>query len=637
MNPILAELSFQQLFDIAADAMLLCDSNGRIVAVNPAATALLGYQATALTDLTIEKLLPERYARAHQLFREAFLLAPTKRAMGKGRELYVVRADGVELPVEVSLTPISSKGVSCILISLQDISRRKAAQQALAISENRLFISKQAAGLGVFDRDIASGELYLDQRAKQLWGFPPSVEAAHLTLHDFMMRVHVDDRNRLITSIELARQSAKHNVYHQDFRVHIPGELECERWLAMNGQVIFDGEVAVRHVGTFQDVTTQKRALNAIHDANERLKIFIHHAPISIAMFDTNMCYLSYSARWLQQYGKGMDDLTGQSHYSIYPNLPAKWTSVHRQVMAGATLENKDDAWWDEEGGVHWFSWTALPWIGDDAKVGGIIIAAEDIGTQKQLEQELTARRNDMEYMQKLYIASHTAAAIAHELNQPLAAISAYSEVALQALNSQTDQKETLKLALMGAVEQAQRAGKSLHELLNFLHEGKSTLAPFDLNEVVNKAIMFAKNDGFGGFHQRLAVQADLPPVFANRLQVEKVIINLLRNGAEALREKGKANGVITISLNTDATQTMAQVTIHDNGPGMSEHVAKQIFQPFFSTKSKGIGLGLATSRSMIEANGGQLWLDAEVKQGATFHFTLPFFLESAASSTPQH
>ena len=238
-----------------------------------------------------------------------------------------------------------------------------------------------------------------------------------------------------------------------------------------------------------------------------------------------------------------------------------------------------------------------------DAKIGGIIIAAEDIGAQKQLAQELTARRNDMEYMQKLYIASHTAAAIAHELNQPLAAISAYSEVALQALNHQADNKEMLHHALTGAVEQAQRAGKSLHELLNFLHEGESISAAFDLIEVVNHAIIFAKNDGFGGFHPQLNLEPNLPQVFANRLQTEKVLINLLRNGAEALRESSQPNGAITITVKTNTEHNIAQVTIHDNGGGIKGELLEKIFEPYFTTKpnGKGAGIGLYMARMIIE------------------------------------
>ena len=159
------------------------------------------------------------------------------------------------------------------------------------------------------------------------------------------------------------------------------------------------------------------------------------------------------------------------------------------------------------------------------------------------MEMEVVERRNDLENLQKLQIAAHTASAIAHELNQPLAAISAYSEVALHALGSKTMGSETaLNRALKGCVEQAQRAGQSLHELLDFLQKSEVALQPLDLNDIVREALSMTQNDGFGGFRQVLELEHDLPPVLGNRIQVQKVLVNLIHNGVEAMHKTGAAN-----------------------------------------------------------------------------------------------
>jgi len=222
-------------------------------------------------------------------------------------------------------------------------------------------------------------------------------------------------------------------------------------------------------------------------------------------------------------------------------------------------------------------------------------------------------------------VAVQTASAIAHELNQPLAAISAYSEVALHALGSNTVTTETLSRALEGCVGQAQRAGQSLHELLNFLQKGELASEPADLSGIVHEALSIMQNDGFGGFQPALELERGLPPVLGNRIQVQKVLINLLRNGVEAMREAGVPTSSITVKVQTMAGRNMAQITVQDSGPGLDINAAKRIFEPFFTTKPGGIGLGLAISRSLIEANGGQLWVDPDDGPGATFHFTLPF------------
>lgn len=249
----------------------------------------------------------------------------------------------------------------------------------------------------------------------------------------------------------------------------------------------------------------------------------------------------------------------------------------------------------------------------------------KDISAQKQCEKEMQARRNEMELLVNQQVAAQTAAAIAHELNQPLVSISAYSEAALHMLQNGLKDPGKLAHALQGAVTQAQRAGRTLHELLAFLHQGEVVAEPVDLNAVIREALAMAETSGFGGFHPVLELERNLPPVLANALQLKKVVVNLLHNGVEAMRAVGVPAHAITITVRTLAGRNMARVTVRDSGPGLGAGMAQHIFEPFFTTKPTGIGLGLAISRALIEAHGGQLWADPDAGPGATFHFTLPF------------
>ncbi|MBS3954859.1 MAG: PAS domain S-box protein [Methylomicrobium sp.] len=248
-----------------------------------------------------------------------------------------------------------------------------------------------------------------------------------------------------------------------------------------------------------------------------------------------------------------------------------------------------------------------------------------DISRRKALERTLQQQRANMEYLLQQQVAAQTASAIAHDLNQPLNAISVYSEVAVRYLNSGSENADQLKRALIGCIDQAHRAGQSLHELLDFLHKGELIFEPVDLNRLVEEAVMVARNDGFGGFQPELELDYSLPLVLCSQIQVKKVLVNLLRNSVEAVRESGQANASIIVRVRTWAGSNMAQVTIQDNGTGMDAETIKHIFDPFFTTKPTGMGLGLAISRSLIEANGGQLWVESDAGQGATFHFSLPF------------
>jgi len=263
----------------------------------------------------------------------------------------------------------------------------------------------------------------------------------------------------------------------------------------------------------------------------------------------------------------------------------------------------------------------------EDGRAIRILGTLKDISAQKKLEQEVQERRSEMELLIRQQVAAHTAAAIAHELNQPLVSISAYSEAALRMLRGGTKSPEKLARALEGAMEQAQRAGRTLHELLDFLHKGEAAVEAIDLNKVVGEALAIAMESGYGGFRPVLELERDLPIVLANRLQVQKILVNLLPNSVEAMRQAATPTDAIAVTLRTMADGNMAQVTVQDSGPGLDTDTAKRIFEPFFTTKPQGIGLGLAISRALIEAHGGKLWVDPEAGPGATFHFTLPFAL----------
>jgi PAS domain S-box-containing protein len=249
----------------------------------------------------------------------------------------------------------------------------------------------------------------------------------------------------------------------------------------------------------------------------------------------------------------------------------------------------------------------------------------KDVTARKRLERAEQERRSELELICKQQVAVQTAVAIAHELNQPLVSISVYCGTALQLLARGHAAPEKLNHALQGAVDQSQRAGRTLHELVAFLHKGESALEAIDLNDLVREANSISMETATGKLRPVLELEPGLPPVFANRLQVQKVLLNLLLNSAEALAEWEAPQRPATIVVKTTALANMAQVTVQDSGPGLEAEKAHRIFDPFFTTKPHGMGLGLAISRALIEAHGGRLWTDGKKAPGATFHFTLPF------------
>jgi PAS domain S-box-containing protein len=248
----------------------------------------------------------------------------------------------------------------------------------------------------------------------------------------------------------------------------------------------------------------------------------------------------------------------------------------------------------------------------------------QDISERKLFEKETLERRNEMAELQKMNVAAQTAAAFAHELNQPLLAIASYSEAALMLLKAKKPDQDKVLKAIEGSKRQAHRAGQSIRAMLEFLSLKEFPTEAFDLNKEILATLDLARSEYELQFHSVLKLEEALPMIRANRTHIQKVLLNLLHNCIEAMQEAGVLPPSITVTICTIKEESLIQMTIRDNGPGFKKEHMQHLFEPFFTTKTRGIGMGLSISRSLIEANGGQLWVDPQEGPGATFHLTLP-------------
>jgi signal transduction histidine kinase len=184
---------------------------------------------------------------------------------------------------------------------------------------------------------------------------------------------------------------------------------------------------------------------------------------------------------------------------------------------------------------------------------------------------------------------------------------------------------DKIQKAVYGCEKQALRAGQSIRELLEFLSIEEFSNETFDLNSEVLEVLGDSRLELGLQINTDIQMEKEMPFVRANLTHVKMVLVNLFRNGIEAMQDANTAKPAITVLIRTKADENVAQVTVYDNGPGIKEEDLHRMFKPFFTTKDKGIGMGLAVSRSLIEANGGKLWLEPLPCSGATFHLTLPF------------
>lgn len=243
--------------------------------------------------------------------------------------------------------------------------------------------------------------------------------------------------------------------------------------------------------------------------------------------------------------------------------------------------------------------------------------------TERQVARErLQDLQSELLRASRLSAMGQMASALAHELNQPLTAIINYVQATRRMVGNPNIARDRLDETMDKAVMQANRAGQIIHRMRQFLTKGETERQPESINKVLEEAsalaLVGAKESGVV---VRMELGTDLPQVVVDRIQIQQVILNLIRNGIEAMQ--GVTRRELLIATGT-ADSDMVQVTITDSGPGLAPEVAEQLFQPFVTTKEKGMGLGLSICRSIIDSHGGKIWAKPNPAAGVTFAFTLP-------------
>lgn len=261
-----------------------------------------------------------------------------------------------------------------------------------------------------------------------------------------------------------------------------------------------------------------------------------------------------------------------------------------------------------------WLNWT------DERPV--LLISATDVTLRRRAEARSREQEARLQATARLVTVGEIASSIAHELNQPLAAITGYVMGALRRLRAGGADPQPLAAALEQAGEQADRAGQIIRRVRDFVHSRQPVLATLDLNALVSRVAALA-TPGTGGSAPgvQLHLAPGLPQAQADGVMIEQVILNLVRNAAESMREGGEEGAVIDIY--TASAGEQLQVTIADRGPGVAQEATDRLFEPFYTSKTEGMGLGLNICRSIVEFHGGRLWTNPRAGGGAEFHFTL--------------
>jgi two-component system sensor kinase FixL len=214
------------------------------------------------------------------------------------------------------------------------------------------------------------------------------------------------------------------------------------------------------------------------------------------------------------------------------------------------------------------------------------------------------------------------AAALAHELNQPLTAILSNAHAGERYLAQGAPPLDEIREILQDVVGDARRAGEVIQRLRSLLRKDEARFLPLDVNQVIREMATLVHTDAIlRNVVIELELAPDLPTVRGDRVQLQQVLLNLVLNGMEAVGQDGAAK---RIAIRTERAGGEMCVKVRDEGPGIPADQLSRVFETFYTTKAKGMGMGLPISRSIVEAHGGRIWAENNPDRGATFSFTLP-------------
>lgn len=377
------EVLFRNLFESAPDAIVVADAQGRIVRVNQQTERLFGYARAELIGQAIERLVPERWCEAHVQRRTQYQDAPQMRPMGAGLELFARHKDGREVPVDIMLSPVETATGPQIIAVVRDITRRKGIEAALATSDARLRAFLDNSAVIAWMKDEAGRHVFLSENYQRR--FRVRFEDWQGKTDHELWPAAVADAFRRNDQAVLA---ADHAIEVVEEAVNSDGSHSW--WL--NHKFPFRDAAGRRFIGGVGvDITARRQTEEALRASEARLRLFIEHAPVALAMFDREMRYVSVSRRWLTDYGLGDQPVLGRSHYTVFPETPARWQEVHRRGLAGEILRADEDRIERGDGTVQWLRWEVLPWTTGDGAIGGIVIFSEDITARKQAAETFRA------------------------------------------------------------------------------------------------------------------------------------------------------------------------------------------------------------------------------------------------------
>ena len=658
----ISEEKYRFLVETASDAIVSIDEQGIIVFSNPAIVTIFGYDPTELVGQPLTVLMPEYMRKLHASGFARYLATSQRHINWQGTELIALRKNGEEFPVEVSFGELARDGRRMFTGFLRDISKRKQAETALraAMDErSRISAFREEIGIALSHHEDLRGILHncagavvrhLDAALARIWTL--SADGRDLELQASAgMYTHLDGpHSRIPVGLHKIGLIAQEKNPHSTNDAQNDPRVSDQDWARREGIIAFAGYPLVLEdrlvgvMGMFSRKRLTESTLEALSFAagtiaqgieRKRAEEALRRSEAFLAEGQRLGQIGSYSWRMTSNKIEWSNELYRIFGFEVGVPVTLELirTRVHPQDLSlyEKMVENARNRCGD-------FEWQfRLQMPGQSIKhlhsvahasrdlEGNLeyIAVVQDVTERKQSEEALDKSRAELAQMSKLTNMGEMAASIAHEVNQPLAAITNNGNACLRLLANHNLEPDVLRRALEEIISDGTRASAVLARIRAFIKKAPIERIALDINDVIQEVLLLAGRDLY---ENQVSVERQfatgLPMVVADRVQLQQVVLNLIKNGIEAMNPVATRSRTLSLQSRLDTSGDVL-VAVSDSGTGFGSEMDR-VFTPFFTTKADGMGMGLSISRSLVESHGGRLWASPNSPHGAIFSFTLP-------------